>query len=65
MSAISLYFKAILSGVQSTRNGMALTWKHAWSARKSRKVQQIQDPQARGLGQGLEVGGHAINGLLG
>ena len=45
MSAISLYFKAILSGVQSTRNGMALTWKHAWSARKSRKVQQIQDPQ--------------------
>ena len=24
---------------------MALTWKHAWSARKSRKVQQIQDPQ--------------------
>ena len=45
MSAISLYFKAILSGVQSTRNGMALTWKHAWSARKSRKIQQIQDPQ--------------------
>ena len=45
MSAISLYFKAILSGVQSTRNGMALTWKHAWSARKSRKVQQVQDPQ--------------------
>ena len=45
MSAINLYFKAILSGVQSTRNGMALTWKHAWSARKSRKVQQIQDPQ--------------------
>jgi len=45
MSAINLYFKAILSGVQSTRNGMALTWKHAWSARKSRKVQQIQDPE--------------------
>ena len=45
MSAISLYFKAILSGVQSTRNGMALTWKHAWSARKSRQIQQIQDPQ--------------------
>lgn len=45
MSAISLYFRAILSGVQSTRNGMALTWKHAWSARKSRKVQQIQNPQ--------------------
>jgi len=45
MSAISLYFKAILSGVQSTRNGMALTWRHAWSARKSRKVHQVQDPQ--------------------
>lgn len=44
MSAISLYFKAILSGVQSTRNGMALTWGHAWSARKSRKVHQVQDP---------------------
>ena len=24
---------------------MALTWKHAWSARKSRKIQQVQDPE--------------------
>ncbi len=30
--------------VQSTRKGMALTWKHAWNARKQRTVHQIQDP---------------------
>ena len=30
--------------VQSTRKGMALTWKHAWNARKQRSVHQIQDP---------------------
>ena len=29
--------------VQSTRKGMALTWKHAWDARKQRTVHQIQD----------------------
>ncbi len=29
--------------VQSTRKGMALTWKHAWNARKQRTVHQIQD----------------------
>lgn len=29
--------------VQSTRKGMALTWKHAWNARKQRSVHQIQD----------------------
>ena len=29
--------------VQSTRKGMALTWKHAWNSRKQRSVHQIQD----------------------
>ena len=29
--------------VQSTRKGMALTWKHAWNARKQRTNHQIQD----------------------
>ena len=55
MSAISLYFKAILSGVKSTRNGMALTWKHAWSARKSRNIQQIQDPQYFSAGENAGI----------
>jgi formate hydrogenlyase subunit 6/NADH:ubiquinone oxidoreductase subunit I len=43
MSAIGNYFKEILEVVQSTRKGMALTWKHAWNARKQRTVHQIQD----------------------
>ena len=55
MSAISLYFKAILSGVKSTRNGMALTWKHAWSARKSRKIQQVQDPNYFSAGENTGI----------
>ena len=55
MSAISLYFKAILSGVKSTRNGMALTWKHAWSARKSRKIQQVQDPNYFSVGENTGI----------
>lgn len=29
--------------LHSTRKGMALTWKHAWAARKQRTVHQIQD----------------------
>ncbi len=29
--------------IQSTRMGMALTWKHAWNARKLRTLHQIQD----------------------
>jgi NADH-quinone oxidoreductase subunit I len=43
MSAIGTYFKEIFEVVQSTRKGMALTWKHAWNARKQRSVHQIQD----------------------
>jgi NADH-quinone oxidoreductase subunit I len=43
MSAIRTYFKGIFEVIQSTRNGMALTWKHAWNARKQRSVHQIQD----------------------
>jgi NADH-quinone oxidoreductase subunit I len=43
MSAIGTYFKEIFEVVQSTRKGMALTWKHAWNARKRRSVHQIQD----------------------
>ena len=38
------YFQAILEGIQSIRKGMALTWKHAWAARKQRSIQNIQDP---------------------
>ncbi|MEN9957990.1 MAG: hypothetical protein RLZZ474_234 [Bacteroidota bacterium] len=43
MSALVNYFKEIFEVVQSTRKGMALTWKHAWDARKQRTVHQIQD----------------------
>ncbi|MHA8092111.1 4Fe-4S binding protein [Aquirufa regiilacus] len=43
MSALGNYFKEIFEVVQSTRKGMALTWKHAWDARKQRTVHQIQD----------------------
>ncbi|MHA8076793.1 4Fe-4S binding protein [Aquirufa sp. TARAVU-A1A] len=43
MSALGSYFKEIFEVVQSTRKGMALTWKHAWNARKQRTVHQIQD----------------------
>lgn len=38
------YFQAIWDGIQSTRKGMALTWKHAWAARNQRSIQNIQDP---------------------
>ena len=43
MSALVNYFKEIVEVFQSTRKGMALTWKHAWNARKQRTVHQIQD----------------------
>jgi NADH-quinone oxidoreductase subunit I len=43
MSALGNYFKEIFEVVQSTQKGMALTWKHAWDARKQRIVHQIQD----------------------
>jgi len=39
------YFQAIWDGIQSTRKGMALTWKHAWAARNQRSIQNIQDPE--------------------
>lgn len=38
------YFQAIWDGIQSTRKGMALTWKHAWAARNQRNIHNIQDP---------------------
>lgn len=38
------YFQSILAGIQSTRKGMALTWKHAWAARNQRSIQNVQDP---------------------
>jgi len=38
------YFQSIWEGIQSTRKGMALTWKHAWAARNQRSIQDIQDP---------------------
>lgn len=38
------YFQALWEGIQSTRKGMALTWKHAWAARRQRTIQNIQDP---------------------
>jgi formate hydrogenlyase subunit 6/NADH:ubiquinone oxidoreductase subunit I len=38
------YLQSILAGIQSTRKGMALTWKHAWAARDQRSIQNIQDP---------------------
>ncbi|WP_395766814.1 4Fe-4S binding protein [Aquirufa sp.] len=43
MSTIRTYFQGIFEVIQSTRKGMALTWKHAWNARKQRTVHQIQD----------------------
>jgi NADH-quinone oxidoreductase subunit I len=43
MSALRTYFREIFEVIQSTREGMALTWKHAWDARKQRTVHQIQD----------------------
>ena len=44
MSTFKAYWNEIVEGIQSTRKGMALTWKHAWAARKSRENQQIQEP---------------------
>ena len=44
MSTFKAYWNEIVNGIQSTRKGMALTWKHAWAARKSRENQQIQEP---------------------
>jgi len=38
------YFQSIWKGIQSTRKGMALTWKHAWAARNQRSIHNIQDP---------------------
>ncbi len=43
MSLLGNYFREIFEVVHSTRKGMALTWKHAWDARKQRTVHQIQD----------------------
>ena len=43
MSALRRYFTEIFEVVQSTRKGMALTWKHAWNARQQRTVHQIQE----------------------
>jgi NADH-quinone oxidoreductase subunit I len=37
------YLKEIVDVIQSTRKGMALTWKHAWDARKKRTQHNIQD----------------------
>jgi NADH-quinone oxidoreductase subunit I len=44
MSNIKVYFQAIFDAIDSTKKGMGLTWKHLWAARKSRKIQHIQDP---------------------
>ncbi len=43
MSTMIRYFKEIVEVIQSTRKGMALTWKHAWDARKQRTQHHIQD----------------------
>ncbi len=43
MSTFKAYWNELVHGIQSTRKGMALTWKHAWAARKSRENQHIQD----------------------
>ena len=53
MSAIRTYFKGIFEVIQSTRNGMALTWKHAWNARKQRSVHQIQDANYFSQSEGI------------
>ncbi len=37
------YLKEIVDVIQSTRKGMALTWKHAFDARKKRSQHNIQD----------------------
>jgi NADH-quinone oxidoreductase subunit I len=44
MSVMKRYFKEIADVIQSTRKGMALTWKHAWDARKQRTQHNVQDP---------------------
>jgi formate hydrogenlyase subunit 6/NADH:ubiquinone oxidoreductase subunit I len=43
MSQMKGYLKEIVDVIQSTRKGMALTWKHAWDARKKRTQHNIQD----------------------
>jgi NADH-quinone oxidoreductase subunit I len=43
MSQMMRYLKEIVDVIQSTRKGMALTWKHAWDARKNRTQHNIQD----------------------
>jgi formate hydrogenlyase subunit 6/NADH:ubiquinone oxidoreductase subunit I len=43
MTDMKHYFKEIVDVIQSTRKGMALTWKHAWDARKQRTQHNIQD----------------------
>ncbi|MCZ2471687.1 4Fe-4S binding protein [Aquirufa ecclesiirivi] len=43
-SSLALYFQNIKSAISSTRKGLALTWKHAWNARKQRTIQNIQNP---------------------
>jgi NADH-quinone oxidoreductase subunit I len=43
MSEMKRYLKEIVDVIQSTRKGMALTWKHAWDARKKRTQHNIQD----------------------
>jgi formate hydrogenlyase subunit 6/NADH:ubiquinone oxidoreductase subunit I len=43
MYTMKRYFKEIVDVIQSTRKGMALTWKHAWDARKQRTQHNIQD----------------------
>ncbi|MHA8051000.1 4Fe-4S binding protein [Aquirufa sp. ROCK-SH2] len=44
MSAIQSYFRSIFDAISSTKKGMGLTWKHLLDARRSRKIQNIQDP---------------------
>ena len=43
MTEMKRYLKEIVDVIQSTRKGMALTWKHAWDARKKRSQHNIQD----------------------
>ncbi len=44
MSAFQTYFQSIFDAIRSTKKGMGLTWKHLMDARRSRTVQNIQDP---------------------
>lgn len=44
MSTFKGYFQSIFDAISSTKKGMGLTWKHLIAARKSRQIQQIQDP---------------------